>query len=141
MHDTLSYFARIPIHRRYHHGEITFRMIYAFTENYVLSLSHDEVVHGKRSLVEKMPGDDWRKFANLRLLYAYMWAQSGKKLLFIGSEFAQRREWNVNASLDWHLLDTSRTAASGTSWPSSIACTGSARRCTSRTATPPASPG
>ncbi len=104
MHDTLSYFARDPIHRRYHHGEITFRMIYAFTENYVLSLSHDEVVHGKRSLVEKMPGDDWRKFANLRLLYAYMWAQSGKKLLFMGGEFAQRREWNVNASLDWHLL-------------------------------------
>ncbi|MCU0725946.1 MAG: 1,4-alpha-glucan branching protein GlgB [Planctomycetes bacterium] len=105
MHDTLSYMAREPIHRRYHHGEITFRAIYAFTENYQLSLSHDEVVHGKRSLLEKMPGDDWQKFANLRLLFAYMWAQSGKKLLFMGGEFAQRREWHFEESLDWHLLE------------------------------------
>jgi alpha-1,4-glucan:alpha-1,4-glucan 6-glycosyltransferase len=104
MHDTLAYMAREPIHRRYHQGEITFRAIYAFTENYQLSLSHDEVVHGKRSLLERMPGDDWQKFANLRLLYAYMWAQSGKKLLFMGCEFAQRREWNFEESLDWHLL-------------------------------------
>jgi 1,4-alpha-glucan branching enzyme len=105
MHDTLQYMSRDPIHRHYHHGEITFRMVYAFTENFVLPLSHDEVVHGKGSLLGKMPGDDWRKFANLRLLFGYMYTQPGKKLLFMGGEFGQRREWNHDASLDWHLLD------------------------------------
>jgi 1,4-alpha-glucan branching enzyme len=104
MHDTLSYFAVDPIYRRYHHNKLTFRGLYAFSENFVLPLSHDEVVHGKRSLLEKLPGDDWQRFATLRLLYAYMWAQPGKKLLFMGSEFGQRREWGHDRSLDWHLL-------------------------------------
>jgi 1,4-alpha-glucan branching enzyme len=105
MHDTLQYFSREPIHRRYHHGELTFRMIYAFNENFVMPLSHDEVVHGKGSILDKMPGDAWQKFANLRLLYSYMTAQPGKKLLFMGCEFGQGREWNHDTSLDWHLLD------------------------------------
>jgi 1,4-alpha-glucan branching enzyme len=105
MHDTLDYFSRDSVFRTYHHDRLTFRMIYAFTENFMLPLSHDEVVHGKGSLLGKMPGDEWRRFANLRLLLGYMYAQSGKKLLFMGSEFAQRREWNHDASLDWHLLD------------------------------------
>ncbi|MCS7172555.1 MAG: 1,4-alpha-glucan branching protein GlgB [Armatimonadetes bacterium] len=104
MHDTLQYMGRDPIYRRYHHEELTFRMLYAFAENFVLPLSHDEVVHGKRSLLEKMPGDDWQKFANLRLLLGYMYGQPGKKLLFMGSEFGQRREWNHETQLDWHLL-------------------------------------
>src|SRR3954452_11416095 len=105
MHDTLQYFQHDPIHRRYHHGELTFRMIYAFNENFQLPLSHDEVVHGKGSLLGKMPGDDWQRLANLRLLFAYMYAQPGKKLLFMGGEFGQRREWNHDKSLDWHLLE------------------------------------
>ena len=104
MHDTLSYLAREPIHRKHHHDELTFRGIYAFSENYVLPLSHDEVVHGKGSLAGKMPGDVWQKLANLRLLYGYMWAQPGKKLLFMGGELAQWREWAHEGSLDWHLL-------------------------------------
>jgi 1,4-alpha-glucan branching enzyme len=108
MHDTLAYFGKDPIYRRYHHGKLTFRGIYAWNENFVLPFSHDEVVHGKRSLIERMPGDDWQKFANLRLLYAYMWAQPGKKMLFMGCEFAQRNEWNHDTSLDWHLLGDSR---------------------------------
>lgn len=108
MHDTLLYMSRDPIHRRHHHSEITFRMIYAFNENFVLPLSHDEVVHGKGSLLRKMPGDDWQKFANLRLLYAYMFAQPGKKLLFQGAEVAQWDEWNHESSVDWHLLDFDR---------------------------------
>ncbi|MBI4545690.1 MAG: 1,4-alpha-glucan branching protein GlgB [Gemmatimonadetes bacterium] len=105
MHDTLHYLAKDPIFRTYHHNELTFRMIYAFTENFVLPLSHDEVVHGKASLLGKMPGDDWRKFANLRLLYAYLYAQPGKKLLFMGGELAQRREWDHEQALDWQLLE------------------------------------
>jgi 1,4-alpha-glucan branching enzyme len=105
MHDTLKYLGRDPVHRKYHHNEMTFRGMYAFTENFVLPLSHDEVVHGKGSLVGKMPGDHWQKLANLRLLYGYMWAQPGKKLLFMGGELAQYREWNHDSSLDWHLLD------------------------------------
>ena len=105
MHDSLQYMSHDPIHRRYHHGELTFRMIYAFNENFVLPLSHDEVVHGKGSLLDRMPGDAWQKFANLRLLFAYMTAQPGKKLLFMGGEFGQGREWNHDSSLDWHLLD------------------------------------
>jgi 1,4-alpha-glucan branching enzyme len=105
MHDTLEYFTKDPIHRRFHHGSLTFRMIYAFTENFMLPLSHDEITHGKGSLASKMPGDDWQKLANLRLLYGYMWSQPGKKLLFMGGEMAQWREWNHEDSLDWHLLD------------------------------------
>jgi len=105
MHDTLEYMRHDPVHRRFHHHELTFRMIYAFTENFVLALSHDEVVHGKGSLISKMPGDDWRKAANLRLLLAYMYSQPGKKLLFMGGEFGQWREWNHEASLDWDALD------------------------------------
>jgi 1,4-alpha-glucan branching enzyme len=105
MHDTLQYMHRDPIHRQYHHNELLFRMLYAFTENFVLPLSHDEVVHGKGSLLSKMPGDCWQQFANLRLLYGYQWAQPGKKLLFMGSEWGQGREWNHDESLDWHLLD------------------------------------
>jgi 1,4-alpha-glucan branching enzyme len=104
MHDTLAYMARDPLFRRYHHGELTFRMLYAFTENFVLPLSHDEVVHGKGSLLGKMPGNEWEKFANLRLLLGYMYGQPGKKLVFMGGEFAQEREWNHDVSLDWHLL-------------------------------------
>ena len=105
MHDTLEYFRHDPVHRRYHQNNLTFRMIYAFHENFVLPLSHDESVYGKGSLLEKMAGDDWQKFANLRALYGYMYAQPGKKLLFMGGEFAQRREWAHDASLDWDLLE------------------------------------
>ncbi|MBD3268283.1 1,4-alpha-glucan branching protein GlgB [bacterium] len=104
MHDTLSYMSQEPIHRKYHHNKITFRLLYAFKENYVLPLSHDEVVHGKGSLIGKMPGDEWQKFANLRMLYGYMYGQPGKKLLFMGAELAQFKEWNHDTSLDWHLL-------------------------------------
>ena len=105
MHDTLDYMAHDPIHRRYHQGELTFSLWYAFSENFVLPLSHDEVVHGKRSLLSKMPGDRWQQLANLRALYAYMWAHPGKKLLFMGGELAQEREWRHDESLDWHLLE------------------------------------
>ncbi len=105
MHDTLEYMKKEPVHRRYHHNQLTFRMLYAFHENFVLPLSHDEVVYGKGSLLEKMPGDDWQKFANLRALFGYMYAQPGKKLLFMGGEFGQRREWNHDAALDWDLPD------------------------------------
>jgi 1,4-alpha-glucan branching enzyme len=105
MHDTLKYMREDPVHRKYHHNEITFRAIYQFQENFVMPLSHDEVVHGKGALLEQMPGDDWRKFANLRLLYAWQWAMPGKKLLFMGGEFAQRQEWGHDRSLDWHLLE------------------------------------
>jgi 1,4-alpha-glucan branching enzyme len=104
MHDTLGYFAHDPVYRRYHHNELTFSMIYAFTENFVLPLSHDEVVHGKGSLLSKMPGDRWQQHANLRALYAYMWAHPGKKLLFMGGELAQEGEWNHDGSLEWHVL-------------------------------------
>ena len=110
MHDTLQYMARDPVHRKYHHNELTFRMIYAFHENFVLPLSHDEVVHGKGSLLGRMPGDDWQKFANLRLLLAYMYAQPGKKLLFMGDEFGQWREWHHDESLDWPLAQYDRHA-------------------------------
>jgi len=105
MHDTLRYFSKDPVHRKFHHNDLTFRMMYAFTENFVLPLSHDEVVYGKGSLIGKMPGDDWQKFANLRLLFAHMYSQPGKKLLFMGGEFAQWREWNHDTALDWNLLD------------------------------------
>ena len=105
MHDTLIYMSKDPVHRHYHHNQLTFRMIYSWTENFVLPLSHDEVVHGKGSLLGRMPGDDWQKFSNLRLLLGYMYAQPGKKLLFMGGEFGQWREWNHDASLDWDLLE------------------------------------
>ncbi len=105
MHDMLEYVKKDSIHRKFHHNSLTFRMLYAFSENFVLSLSHDEVVHGKGSLIGKMPGDPWQKFANLRVLYSYMYAQPGKKLLFMGSEFGQWKEWDFTQSLDWNLID------------------------------------
>jgi len=105
MNDILSYFSREPIHRQYHHNDITFSMLYAFTENFLLPFSHDEVVHGKGSMVGKMPGDDWQKFANLRALYAYMFGHPGKKLLFQGCEIGQWKEWSHDTSVDWHLLE------------------------------------
>jgi 1,4-alpha-glucan branching enzyme len=105
MHDTLSYTSQDPIYRHYHHDLLTFGLLYAFTENFVLPFSHDEVVHGKGSMIDKMPGDEWQKFANLRLLYTYMFTYPGKKLLFMGSEFAQGREWNDSEALDWLLQD------------------------------------
>jgi 1,4-alpha-glucan branching enzyme len=110
MHDTLQYMGRDPIHRPYHHGEMTFGLVYAFTENFVLPLSHDEVVHGKGSLLARMPGDAWQQFANLRAYYGFLWGHPGKKLLFMGGEFAQGREWNHDASLDWHQLQDDRHA-------------------------------
>ena len=105
MHDTLQYFSRDPMFRAYHHNELTFRMVYAFTENFMLPLSHDEVVHGKGSMIRKMPGDQWQQFANLRVLYAYMFTQPGKKLLFMGGEFGQWSEWNHDSGLEWNLID------------------------------------
>jgi 1,4-alpha-glucan branching enzyme len=104
MHDTLRYFQQDPLHRKYHHSRLTFSLWYAFTENFVLPLSHDEVVHGKGSLIGKMPGDEWQQFASLRLLFGYMWTHPGKKLLFMGGEFGQRREWQHDESLEWHVL-------------------------------------
>ena len=108
MHDMLQYIRREPVHRRFHHDEVTFRGVYAFSERFVMPLSHDEVVHGKGSMIGKMPGDDWQKFANLRLLYGMMWAQPGKKLLFMGGELATWKEWNHESTLDWTLHDTPR---------------------------------
>ena len=105
MHDTLDYFQYEPVHRMHHHNQLSFGLIYAFNENFILPLSHDEVVHGKGSLFSKMPGDRWQKFANLRALYAHMWAHPGKKLLFMGGELAQEQEWSHERSLDWHLLE------------------------------------
>jgi 1,4-alpha-glucan branching enzyme len=105
MHDTLKYMSLDTLFRKYHHDELNFRMIYAFTENFVLPLSHDEVVHGKGSLLNKMPGDMWQKFANLRLMFGYMWAMPGKKLLFMGGEVGQWSEWYHEDGIDWNLLD------------------------------------
>ncbi len=105
MHDTLQYVSKEPVHRQFHHHQMTFSMVYAYSENYVLPISHDEVVHGKGSLLSKMPGDRWQQLANLRALLAYMWAHPGKQLLFMGSEFGQESEWSESRSLDWWLLD------------------------------------
>jgi 1,4-alpha-glucan branching enzyme len=104
MHDTLKFFQTDPLFRRHHFNQITFSIWYAFTENFVLALSHDEVVHGKGSLIGKMPGDEWQQFANLRLLFGYMWGHPGKKLIFMGCEFGQKREWQHDGSLEWHVL-------------------------------------
>jgi 1,4-alpha-glucan branching enzyme len=104
MHDTLDYLKHEPVHRKFHHNKVTFSIWYAFFENFVLPLSHDEVVHGKGSLIRKMPGDTWQQFANLRLLFGYMWGHPGKKLLFMGCEFGQRREWAHEEALEWHVL-------------------------------------
>ncbi len=111
MHDILQYMRENPIHRRWHHNRVTFSALYMHTENFVLPFSHDEVVHGKGSLIDKMPGDVWQKLASLRVLYGYMYGHPGKKLLFMGSEFGQWREWNHDLSLDWHLLDDPGHAA------------------------------
>ena len=105
MHDTLEYMSKDPVHRHYHHDMLTFSQLYAFTENFILPFSHDEVVHGKNSMIYKMPGDEWQRFANLRLLYTYMYTHPGKKLLFMGCEFGQGKEWDHSTSLDWYVLD------------------------------------
>ena len=110
MNDTLRYISKEPVHRRFHHHDLTFGLLYAFSENFMLPISHDEVVHGKGSMIAKMPGDEWQKFANLRAYYAFMWTHPGKKLLFMGCEFAQWREWDHNSGLDWHLLQNPRHA-------------------------------
>ncbi|MBL8918904.1 MAG: 1,4-alpha-glucan branching enzyme, partial [Myxococcaceae bacterium] len=110
MHDTLKYFEKDPVYRQHHHHQLTFGLVYAYSENFVLPLSHDEVVHGKGSLLNKMPGDEWQKFANLRALYAWMWAHPGKKLLFMGGELGQWSEWNHDTSVDWHLAQVPRHA-------------------------------
>ena len=104
MHDTLNYFKNDPVYRRYHHHQITFSLVYAFSENFMLPLSHDEVVHGKGSLITRMPGDEWQRFANLRLLFGYMFTHPGTQLLFMGGEFAQTSEWSLEKGLDWSLL-------------------------------------
>jgi len=108
MHDTLSYFSEEPVYRKFHQDKLTFSIWYAFSENFILPLSHDEVVHGKGSLFRKLPGDNWQKFANLRLLFGYMYTHPGKKLLFMGDEFGQEREWDHDVSLDWHLLQNGK---------------------------------
>ncbi|MCB0593788.1 MAG: alpha amylase C-terminal domain-containing protein, partial [Phaeodactylibacter sp.] len=105
MHDTLSYFKHDPIHRQYHHNEITFSLVYAFSENFMLPLSHDEVVHGKGSLIQRMPGDEWQRFANLRLLFGYMFTHPGTQLIFMGGEFGQTSEWSIEKGLEWWLTE------------------------------------
>ena len=142
MHDTLEYMQKDPVHRRFHHDKLTFRMLYAYHENFVLPLSHDEVVYGKRSLLEKMAGDDWQKFANLRALYGYMYAQPAKKLLFMGGEFGQRSEWTHDGSLDWELLQyPSHAGNSEMAKRLESAFTAANRRCTNSIAIPAVSSG
>ena len=142
MNDTLRYFRHDPIHRKYHHDELTFRLIYAFHENFVLPLSHDEVVHGKGSLMDQMPGDLWQKFANLRLLFGYMWTHPGKKLLFMGGDFGQWNEWNYDESLQWHLLqwETHQGLQENGGRRQPTVCAAS-RRCTRSISITPASSG
>ena len=142
MHDTLKYTARDPVFRAWAQNEITFSMLYAYTENFILPYSHDEVVHGKRSMLDKMPGDAWQKAANLRALYAFMFTHPGKKLLFMGCEFGQWREWNYEAGLDWPLLDAAAPSRACSSWcATSTAATPPSRRSTRETTTSAASPG
>ena len=141
MHDTLGYFQQDPIYRRYHHHELTFSLMYAFSENFILPLSHDEVVHGKGSLLQKMPGDRWQKLANLRALYAYMWAHPGKKLLFMGGEIAQEQEWSHERSLDWHLLEDPGHAGVQRSCATSTTSTATRPRCGTSTSSRRASTG
>jgi len=123
MHDTLAYFSRDPIYRKYHQNDLTFATLYQHTENFILPFSHDEVVHGKGSLAGKMPGDDWQKFANLRAMLAYQWLFPGKKLLMMGSELGQTSEWNANASVDWALLEQGPYHCACGNWcATSISC-------------------
>ena len=125
MHDTLDYMAHEPVHRAWHHDRITFGLLYAHAENFVLPLSHDEVVHGKRSILGRMPGDDWQRFANLRAYYGLMWGYPGKKLLFMGQEFGQEREWDFAGELDWHLLEHGAAPRRAARWSAtSTGCTG-----------------
>jgi 1,4-alpha-glucan branching enzyme len=112
MHDTLLYMEREPVHRHYHHDDLTFGLLYAFSERFILPLSHDEVVHGKRSLISRMQGDQWQRFANLRAYFGFMWAHPGKKLLFMGGELAQEHEWCRDSPLEWHRLDEGKHAGS-----------------------------
>ena len=142
MHDMLAYMREDPVHRRWHHGQITFSMLYAFTENFVLPFSHDEVVYGKKSMLEKMPGDVWQQHASLRALYGYLYAHPGKKLMFMGAEFGQRHEWNHDGSVDWAALG--RSPASGTAALGARperSCIAPRPRCTRWTSTAVASAG
>ena len=142
MHDTLDYISKDPIHRRHHHGNILFGLHYAFSENFILPLSHDEVVHGKRSILGRMPGDEWQRFANLRAYYGFMFGHPGKKLMFMGCEFGQDTEWNHDHSLPWHLLEQPKHRRRAARWSAtSTSSTARRRRCTSSTATQPASNG
>ncbi len=142
MHDTLDYFAKEPVHRKYHQDLLTFGPVYAFDENFMLPLSHDEVVHLKKSLFGKMPGDDWQKFANLRLLYTYQWVYPGKQLLFMGGELAQTGEWNANSALEWERSNQLHAGGhGGVCWPISTACRPRIRRCPNGTVTPAVSSG
>ena len=137
MHDTLLYIAKDPIYRQYHHHQLTFSLAYAWSENYVLPISHDEVVHGKGSLVGKMPGDTWQRLANVRALLAYMWAHPGKQLLFMGCELGDDREWSEERGLDWYLLhDPARAGVQRLVARPQRASTGTPRRCGRRTPTP-----
>lgn len=141
MHDILLYMSKDPIHRQYHHDQLTFGLLYAFTENFILPFSHDEVVHGKKSLLYRMPGDEWRRFANLRLLYTLMFTYPGKKLLFMGCEFGQGDEWDFTQPLAWYLLQYPLHQGWRKWWRISTACIGSCRPCTATISSPRVSSG